>query len=168
MKGVKFNTFASVTKMPYGKTKEEHRAYFRWWRNKDVKDYNKKRLEWSKSHPERRKLQARRSYLSKKFGISMEQYDKMLKEQNNKCKICGKIFEKMNSKKEYIRYDNCIDHCHKTGNVRGMLCLNCNLGLGNFMDNTKALKNAIKYLKGYYDDKAINPKDMFQVKEKEE
>lgn len=40
----------------------------------------------------------------------------------------------------------CIDHCHKTGIVRGVLCNSCNLGLGKFKDNIESLQTAIKYL----------------------
>ncbi len=56
----------------------------------------------------------------------------------DKCQIC------------YINLpetkDRFIDHCHETGNVRGVLCTKCNSGLGQFKDNTEILLNAIKYL----------------------
>lgn len=40
-----------------------------------------------------------------------------------------------------------IDHCHKTNQVRGLLCFSCNSALGHFKDNVESLKKAIKYLK---------------------
>ena len=43
----------------------------------------------------------------------------------------------------------CVDHCHTTGNVRGLLCDTCNTALGKFRDNIDLLNEAIKYLKKY-------------------
>jgi len=160
MKDGKFNTFASVTKMPYGKTKEEHKAYHRWWRNKNLGEYNKKRLEWSNKHRERRTLQAKRSHLSKTFGMTLEDFQALLRKQKNKCKICGKEFKKVTDKTKRTKYTPYLDHCHESAKVRGVLCFNCNTGLGHFRDNTKLLNNAIRYLKEYLDDKSINPKSL--------
>ena len=61
----------------------------------------------------------------------------MLKKQNNKCKICNVKFSKSTA---------CVDHCHTTNKVRGLLCRLCNIGLGHFKDNTEILTNAITYL----------------------
>jgi len=63
--------------------------------------------------------------LKKDYGITVEQYNEMLAIQNYKCKICDvDITEKPN-----------LDHCHKTGKVRSMLCSNCNRGIGHLQDN---------------------------------
>jgi hypothetical protein len=69
----------------------------------------------------------------------------MLDNQGNTCAIC--------KRKEWTRAtitDNImalsVDHCHVTGNVRGLLCRACNLALGQFEDNIKTLNKAIKYL----------------------
>src|SRR3990167_2688355 len=69
------------------------------------------------------------------YGLSEEQYLKLLKNQDYKCKICGKLTKLV------------IDHCHLNINVRGLLCSNCNAGLGMFEDNVYFLEEAIKYLK---------------------
>lgn len=80
-----------------------------------------------------------RSFQAKKrkYNISAENYNKLLKSQNNRCKICG------SSLKKNIN----IDHDHKTGEIRGILCNNCNRALGYFKDNPMILYNAIKYLR---------------------
>jgi len=65
----------------------------------------------------------------------------MLQKQNNKCKICSVKFDENASKTKA-----CVDHCHTTNNVRGLLCRTCNAGLGYFKDNTERLTNAINYL----------------------
>ena len=62
----------------------------------------------------------------------------MLFQQNYCCKICGN--PEIKDKPLYV------DHCHKTGNIRGLICSHCNTGLGNFYDNIELLQKAIDYL----------------------
>lgn len=75
----------------------------------------------------------------RRLGMTPEQYNESLKK-IQACEICGKSIE-----------DNgrglAIDHCHTTGNFRGMLCTNCNTALGLFHDDINTLKSAIKYLR---------------------
>lgn len=78
----------------------------------------------------------------KKYNLNLEQFNDLLKNQNNKCAICG--YEK----KEDKNFFPVVDHCHETNKVRGLLCMNCNMGLGKFFDNINILEKAIKYLKG--------------------
>ncbi len=75
------------------------------------------------------------------YGLTVEQYDAILIEQNYVCAICGKP-EKSSLKKVLS-----IDHDHTNGKVRGLLCDTCNTGLGYFYDNISILYNAIEYLK---------------------
>lgn len=76
--------------------------------------------------------------LKSDYGITLTQYEQMLTEQNGQCKICGtsdpgdKSFH--------------VDHCHMTQRVRGLLCFNCNVGLGKFKDNVMLLREAALYL----------------------
>lgn len=82
------------------------------------------------------------------FGISKEKYASMLQSQNNCCAICG-IHESQNvikSKHTSKSKRLAVDHDHKTGMVRSLLCSKCNNGLGYFNDDINVLKNAIKYL----------------------
>ncbi|UCS82780.1 endonuclease VII [Yersinia phage vB_YenP_Rambo] len=76
-----------------------------------------------------------------KYGITKDDYDRMFQEQLCKCAICSKPQEK-------CRRALSVDHCHKTGKVRGLLCDECNRALGYFYDDIKRLKNAITYLGG--------------------
>lgn len=84
-----------------------------------------------------------RNKILKKYGITVEDQDRMLKEQNNKCAICGKEIFLFSTSKNLIAH---VDHNHKTGKIRGLLCHDCNVGLGNFKDNTEYLLGAISYL----------------------
>lgn len=74
----------------------------------------------------------------KKHGISHEEYKAMEVSQDGRCAICGRAPSTTFH----------IDHCHKTGMVRGLLCSACNVGLGHFEDNPITLQAAIDYLKG--------------------
>lgn len=83
-----------------------------------------------------------RSYnLKKNHNITSEEYNKMFVKQNKLCGICQKDLTIL--KKNNVH----LDHCHKTGKIRGILCLNCNFGLGSFKDNEEFLEKAIQYLK---------------------
>ena len=73
-----------------------------------------------------------------KYGLTVEEYEIMLLNQNDSCAICGWFAETL-----------AVDHDHETGKVRGLLCNNCNNGLGRFKDDTKSLKNAILYLEAF-------------------
>lgn len=85
----------------------------------------------------------------KNFNISLKQYKNMLKEQSGRCLICGRDFNEIygNPKQNHIYYTPRIDHDHKTGKVRGILCHHCNIALGSFNENPLILVRAIKYLK---------------------
>ena len=76
--------------------------------------------------------------LRKEYGISLEKYNEMIILQNNLCAICCKP----ESRKKRLS----VDHCHKTGKVRGLLCDKCNNGIARFNEDIQVLKNAIKYL----------------------
>jgi hypothetical protein len=82
----------------------------------------------------------RRDYdLNKNYGINHEIYLKMLEEQNGCCKICG-ISEKETGKRLHV------DHNHKTGKVRGLLCTRCNTGIGKFKEDPDIIRRAIEYV----------------------
>ena len=74
-----------------------------------------------------------------KYELDSDDYYNMVYEQGYRCKICNKI-----PKKGYH-----IDHDHKTGKVRGLLCLKCNIGLGCFNDDVNLFKKCIDYLKNH-------------------
>lgn len=95
------------------------------------KESNKR---WRDKHP----TYDRDRLLRIRHGITQKQFQEMLDDQLGKCKICGK--ELVVSKLTHI------DHDHKTGATRGLLCHNCNRGLGYFHDDLALLISAHEYL----------------------
>lgn len=76
--------------------------------------------------------------LASRYGITTLVYDEMFSDQKGVCKICKTTCP---SGKKLA-----VDHCHTTGKIRGLLCINCNRGLGHLKDSTTLLFEAIKYL----------------------
>jgi hypothetical protein len=84
--------------------------------------------------------QTRNISFLKWYKLTPEDWNKMFDAQDGKCLICGR------HQSEFKRRFN-VDHDHKTGEIRGLLCFNCNTGLGGFHDNVEFLEKAIQYLK---------------------
>lgn len=74
-----------------------------------------------------------------KYGINPEQYQELVNKSSGKCDLCGK---KVANKRLQI------DHDHSTGEIRGLLCIDCNTSLGKLGDNIKGIYSALEYLKG--------------------
>ena len=79
-------------------------------------------------------------HLQKTYGISLDDFLKMLTNQDYSCAICTKDLTNVPYKNVHI------DHCHETGKIRGVLCQTCNMGMGMFEDKIDILKAAIAYL----------------------
>lgn len=82
---------------------------------------------------------ARRKGLKHKYGMTIEQYDEMLANQDYRCAVCGT--DTPGHTGRFV-----VDHSHETGNVRALLCNRCNRGLGFFKDNPSLLRDAARYL----------------------
>ena len=118
-------------------TKEQKAAYA-----KEYIEKNKEKIyAKNKEYREKERQQQADYKRQKKYGISPEEYNYMIKKQHNKCKIClvDFLYDKHSTKPF-------IDHCHTTNKVRGLLCLHCNTGLGYFKDQISTLTKTITYL----------------------
>ena len=80
----------------------------------------------------------RRKCFKDRYKIDAPDINLMKESQDEKCAICKKEFTKETSM--------CIDHCHQTNKIRGLLCRKCNFGLGLFEDNIENLLSAAEYL----------------------
>jgi hypothetical protein len=119
------------------KIKLAHKRWAKKNRDKILKHNKKIRAE----HPER----ARKHHLKFAFGITLDDYNKMFQEQNGVCAICGQPETKIDKQKNKLRVLS-VDHNHTTGQIRGLLCDRCNLGIAFFKDNAEILLNASMYL----------------------
>lgn len=111
-------------------------------------------LSWNERYPERKKelakiwyeknknksqLLTRQAKLMRNFGITIEDYNRMFEDQQGCCAICSKH-------QDVGKIRLAVDHCHTTGKVRGLLCLQCNAGIGNLRDSPELLRIALAYL----------------------
>ena len=88
--------------------------------------------------------EARRARTLSQYGLTQDDYDRMLEEQNGGCAICGCAESGHNATNLLL-----VDHCHKTNVVRGLLCSLCNLAIGRFKDDKRSLIAATFYLNKY-------------------
>lgn len=77
----------------------------------------------------------------KKYGLSKEEYDTMYEAQEGRCAICCQTPQETRL---------CIDHCHVSGVVRGLLCRKCNIALGFLQDDVDIIERAAQYLERAY------------------
>ena len=124
----------------------EHNRQYRQTHKKEIaittalyRQLNKEKIvEYARAHKENRADY----HLQRNHGLSMGQVREMFSSQRGKCLVCEKQMnmEGRNSGRAHV------DHNHQTGKNRGLICDNCNRGLGFFHDNIRSLKNAIIYL----------------------
>lgn len=104
------------------------------WRAKNREHYNSYSAEYRTKNPDK----IRFIDIKRKYGLSKEDYEKMVMDHDNKCKICG---SGPKGKRPLA-----IDHNHLTGKVRGLLCYRCNQAIF-ILDDKEHLAKAIEYLK---------------------
>jgi len=114
------------------KHKEHYRKYGKEWRRNNA--------EKIKQYTEEGKTQRANGHLQKKFGITIDEYNRLLEYQDHRCAICKR------HKDEFKRSLH-VDHVHDNNKkIRGLLCVNCNKMLGHAKDNVENLKSGVAYL----------------------
>jgi len=125
-----------VSRAHYTRNREaisaRHRLYYKAHKEEALARSSK----WYKANRARRAEISRRWELSQ-YGLSLEQYRKMVKASGGKCELCRAVPQ---------RKALAVDHDHTTNKVRGVLCGPCNQALGLFRDDTVLLTKAIAYL----------------------
>lgn len=110
------------------------------------KRWRENNKEYSKNLDKKYQSKRRRYHFMKEYKMTLEAYDEKWEKQNGCCEICGISFVKGRGQASPH-----LDHDHINDNVRGILCLMCNHGLGNFKDKKEILVEAINYLKKYHE-----------------
>lgn len=125
-------------------------AYSRKYRRDNLKKAKENNKKWKINNPEKvaliRKRQKKKAkekthryHIKREYGMSSEQYEYMLLEQGGVCAA--------NGCHEIMKHGRLsVDHCHKTGRIRGLLCSQCNTTLGRVGDSIEKLKGLISYL----------------------
>ena len=128
----------------YLKEKERTEYTLKEYKAKWYQENKEKIKQYKKNNPISKETIFKYS-IKYNHNISVNDYNKLAEEQNNKCAICGKTSEENHNKKLYV------DHNHSTLQIRGLLCQKCNSALGLFQDSPEILINALNYL--IYNDK---------------
>ena len=121
------------------------KAYKKDWYEKNKKRDLALRKQMYHESPDIQ-IRQRINALKLKFKMTIDDYENMVKEQKGLCAICHKPESKIVNGKIILL---AIDHNHKTGKVRGLLCYSCNIGIGHLRDNPELLRLAAKYLEEY-------------------
>jgi hypothetical protein len=106
----------------YSEQRDKKAKYQRDLREKDPDAYRKSHYIWS---------------LKRKYGMEFSEYERLMTKQESKCAICRDEVKLV------------VDHCHETGNIRGLLCGGCNRGIGLLRDRLDIVISAVEYLKGF-------------------
>jgi hypothetical protein len=85
-------------------------------------------------------------HLMRKYGITLEEYNRMFEAQKGVCAICGKEEKTRRRKKSNENERLAVDHCHDTGVIRGLLCFKCNTAMGSLGDTQTHVMKVIHYL----------------------
>ena len=108
---------------------------------KRAKEWRANNLDLVRETRQRNKFKNYITDIKRKYGITEQQYARMLKVQCGGCAICGEGFDGKKTRPN-------VDHCHATGKVRGLLCRRCNILLGHVEDDSALLTEALEYLGG--------------------
>lgn len=122
------------------KYQKKHKEKIKWKKKK----YNQEHKGERKAYYEKSKDKRKEAYLNRVYNLNIKDYDKILKQQGGVCAICRK---KETNKRNGKTICLSVDHCHQTGEVRGLLCIKCNIIIGNLKEDISLFYKCIKYLK---------------------
>ncbi len=145
--------FNKCSRWPDGKQyvcREHQRARLRKHYKKSGAKYNEQKKVWRANNKVAARAIDTRKNMKLKYGVTETQYRQMFDSQNGGCAVCDKkLVNQFDTQRDFgIAPENLarVDHCHLSGAVRGLLCFNCNIGLGKFQDDIETLLAAARYL----------------------
>ena len=119
-------------------TKRKRRAYTKEWKKKNSVRVKETKKAWDTKNKDYVLSAAKAFSLKWRYGITPDDYQRMMEEQGGVCKICGNP--------PSGRFALSVDHDHRTQRVRGLLCGKCNFAIGHANDNPALLRKMAKYL----------------------
>lgn len=137
--------FRQARKRYYQENRAEIRARAKAARLADVEGIREQQREYYRKNQDAYvgRMTARR------LGINLEEYQRLMAQAGGLCAICGKPPSGGRTSTATGRAKLHLDHCHRSGRVRGFLCRSCNLGLGHFGDCHETMTKAVAYLRGH-------------------
>jgi hypothetical protein len=118
-------------------------------KHKELRQENPEKFRgWSKNWKDNNPDADRARHLMREYGITVEQYNAMEVQQGGVCAICK---QPETQERNGVKYRLAVDHCHKAGKVRGLLCFKCNSAMGSFEKRDIPMSNVEKYLEMYRD-----------------
>ena len=115
----------------------------RYWRSQCKKCINAKGQAWRQRNRVAAAVLARAGEFRRKYGLSLQEYEELLVAQDGDCAICGQPeTTRLRGRLNLLG----VDHDHRTGRVRGLLCRKCNTAIGLLADNPELLSRAVRYL----------------------
>ena len=97
---------------------------------------------WREDNYERSLRSDHNKHLLKNYGITVEDFERMVEVRANRCDICKRTPEEVGDNRRLS-----VDHCHNTGKIRGLLCRWCNTAIGQLQDSVEVMENAVQYMK---------------------
>ena len=138
------NQHNETSKMYRKRNKEKIKEYDKKYRETHKEELKERRRKYHLKNKIERNKAIRNWTLIRDFGITEKDYQTFFKNQNGVCAICGTKESDLGNNGKIKKL--AVDHDHKTGKVRGLLCGRCNLMLGRLKDSINLLNCAIKYL----------------------
>lgn len=121
---------------------EFYRAHGLYYQPRCKPCHHVRTKNWYDKNPEARRKTDRKTRIKRVYGLTLDQYDKMLSTQQGLCAICKRPAG-------MFKCRLAVDHCHTTGKIRALLCTHCNTALGKFQDSPEILRTAALYVENH-------------------
>jgi hypothetical protein len=135
-------TESEYARQYYLRNREKILARCKAWRENNRERANANCKAYRARHKDKVNARYLKKQLRTLYGLTLEEFNLMTARQNGVCAICGKP-PAISKKKLHV------DHCHRTGKIRKLLCHKCNMGLGAFLDDPEVLRAAASYIEAH-------------------
>ena len=116
-----------------------HREIAARWAKQNAQKKKEIDRRWQRENPDKVSLMQRKIHIKRLYGVTYGDYERLLEHQGRCCACCGKHESEQ-------KHRLAVDHVHDSGKIRGLLCNNCNSGIGKLGDNSDGVRKALEYL----------------------
>lgn len=133
------------TRIWRAENKEHVQEVNRDWRTRNKLQVVERNKAYNEFHKERIQASQRKHHLHIEYGLTIAEYDAMVAQQAGKCLVCGVVPKPTKRSSKGLH----VDHCHKSGKVRGLLCHQCNCAIGLLKEDTGRIRRLLEYIESY-------------------